>query len=228
MNDTKKHIILGYNFWSVVLVLLLLASLAVFFIDRPAFVFINTYLHHNGYKTDNLHGRGIFSFIASGRVLLGGAVLFLISVFSITQQNKSLFLRLAFLLYQIASLLLLHEVKLFLKYVFARCSPEVCIYAFANYQTTYGFYWFTEGLKGFPSGHFMVVTYCLIWSFVLKNNVKLFEKLFVGILFYGLVVYNFHFIGDCFAGMLVGALYATTSVLVWRFVSTLNLQVLQR
>lgn len=213
--NSLKEITHNNRFWLVIVLLLILIGLAVVFIDQALFVFINRYLHHYSYKTSSLHGKGFFEIVSSGEVLFAGSILFLICIFVVTEKHKSILLRFIFFVYQLVSLLLLNEIKLLLKYVFARCSPEVCMYAIANYNDTYGFYWFTDGLKGFPSGHFVFATYCLFWSFILKNKINIFEKSFFCIILYGLVVYNFHFLGDCFAGMLVGLVYGAISAAVW-------------
>ncbi len=123
-----------------------------------------------------------------------------------------------FFLYQTISLITLILIKTELKYIFGRCVPEVCFLSSnAIPINDYGFSWFNlvSGFASFPSGHCILMSYCLVWARVTNPSLnKLFFSIFI-LLFSGLTIFNFHFLGDCIAGTVIGACFAIISIFIW-------------
>lgn len=115
------------------------------------------------------------------------------------------------LMYLIIGLFVTIEIKSGLKFFFGRCVPNLWLSHKCNLGAgLYPFNW-SSGIDhegSFPSGHCVIITYCLVWIdyFLPKHKILLMIFLIITVLL--LVLLKFHFLGDCFAGTAIGYICA--------------------
>ena len=79
----------------------------------------------------------------------------------------------------------------------------------------YGFKWFTIGFDSFPSGHCIIFSYFIVWLLFYKRQLLFIAFQAFAILFVGLIVLNYHFVGDCIAGLCIGGVLGYISIVLW-------------
>lgn len=205
----------------LILILFILSLLSVVFLDEQIFRVINLLLYSNSFDLPKFKDKVFFyDVITSEFTLLLVSGLFIIYSFVIMFSHlviKSLKVIVMFVFYQLICLGVLNYIKMLLKYVFARCVPEVCMLNKTHYLLQYGFSWFDNGFASFPSGHCMVLSYAVIWSFYYRNNVRTYLSILFSMMFVSLILLNYHFLGDCISGTAIGILIGYLSIIGWEF-----------
>lgn len=206
-------------------VLLVLSLISILFFDAGIFAIISSNLYYDDHVINILHNHLTYRIITSEELLLCVAGFFSVFtfIFEFRKEFSKFNLKLLFLFatYQSICLYLLNYIKLCLKYVFARCVPEVCLlHKLPLSFLPYGFNFFSleNGFVSFPSGHCMILSYALIWSFCCNSYLKVFMFISFLIVFISLVVFNYHFLGDCFAGTGFGLMFGYISMLIWKII----------
>ncbi|RTL01174.1 MAG: phosphatase PAP2 family protein [Proteobacteria bacterium] len=213
------------KFYMLVIILLVLSFLSTMFLDANVFVFVNQNLSNEIDFTYRLDKSLVYRVITSEELLLCVAGLFsiftLLCLFKRTFSKLTVKLIFLFVIYQLLSLCLLNYVKIFLKYIFARCVPEVCLlYNISLDLSPYGFNFFStrNGFVSFPSGHCMILSYALMWSFYFNSYLKILVLALFSIVFVSLILFNYHFLGDCFSGTCFGLIFGYISILIWKLI----------
>lgn len=106
------------------------------------------------------------------------------------------------------------------KYVFSRYWPNT--WKDNNLSLlkdgAYGFQWFQaygEGTSSFPSGHSTWVAFCVVWLCFFCPRYKYLWIALMPIIAIALILQNFHYLGDCFAGFGLGIALGLISIIVW-------------
>ena len=179
-----------------------LAVLSVIFIDKP----LALWIHSNHF--DNLV---FFEYITEDlpMVLSWAAVFLLIFVRpSVNIGNRWLYIVYLFWLTETTI-----YVKQGLKGVFARYWPKTWIHGNLSLigDNVYGFNWFGGfAFNGgaFPSGHTTLVgIICLSLAILYPQFARLWYFL-IALIIFSLLMMDFHFLGDCFAGLALASLFA--------------------
>lgn len=203
----------------LVMLLIILAVFAVIYLDKPLSLWLHGHLQQSIVHVSTLKGSNWLYDVATSElslIIFVGVVLWAVAVDSRSTMSKKLLL--FFIIYQGLCLIFLNFIKGILKYFFGRCVPDVCFLPwYVGQSNQYGFAWFSHisGFASFPSGHCTFMSFCLFWVIVLRSRFRsLVGSLFV-LLFGGLVLFNYHFLGDCLAGSALGIFFAGGSYLLW-------------
>lgn len=119
-------------------------------------------------------------------------------------------------LYFYIMLLLTLQVKSVLKIIFGRYWPATWINNNLSllHDGVYGFnWWHGIGNMGcFPSGHSTLVFFCLVWLSRVYPQLTKFLLMLCLFVVISLVLLNYHYLGDCLAGIGLGLLCGNLSV----------------
>lgn len=186
------------------LILVVFTSVAVFWLDRPIALFMN----HNS-----------FDWIKYQKIITENLPIFLI-VFIIAvilfKSTMKFVNRLILATYFYTTLYITMEINTLLKTIFGRYWPTTW---FNNnlsliHDNVFGFdFWHGVGKMGsFPSGHTACVTFCIIWLIKLIHSKKKWFLWLWGLEPLSLIVLDYHFLGDCLAGLILGMNCAVLSI----------------
>lgn len=219
-----KFIATNYLKW--ILSLIGFALIAILFLDKPIYEWSKLHLQRDTIHSVALHGSSwLYDVLTSelSLVIFVGVVLFIVAFDSRFALNKKL---LPFLLvYQVLCLLVLNSIKDLLKYFFGRCVPDVCFLPwYIDQSNQYGFAWLSNvsGFASFPSGHCTFMSFCFFWVIALRSQLRVVISILFGLLFSGLVLFNYHFLGDCLAGSALGLFFGGCSYWLWAHVMRSN------
>lgn len=198
-------------------ILLVLALISVLFFDHDIYSSINFYLHHGQFHSSQLKGKSfIYEFVTAEFTLLGFvAILIIMMLYDSKRINSNLWFMI-FIVYQAICLIIINYAKIYLKYFFARCVPEICY--LPEYQSMvdlWGFHWFSFDFASFPSGHSMFMGYCFLWSRAIPSRFSNFVSWVFVSLVAGMILFNYHFLGDCLAGSALGLMWGSFFLLIW-------------
>lgn len=207
------------NYFKLAISLISLALFAILFLDKPIFEWSGSHLHRETIHSLVLHGSSsLYDVLTSelSLVVFVGVILALVAFGSRFALSKKLLLLL--IVYQALCLLVLNFIKGVLKYFFGRCVPDVCFLPwYIDQSNQYGFAWLSSvsGFASFPSGHCTFMSFCFFWVFALRSPLRLLISILFILLFAGLVLFNYHFLGDCLAGSALGILFGGCSYWLW-------------
>lgn len=205
MEQTKALIINPLRLFAA---LYILALVSILFIDKP----LALYIHSHGFDSF-LQLRMVTEGVPLTITII--AILFLFSKHYKTGVISSLFLVIYFYLTLKATL----QVKVFLKVIFGRYWPKTWINNNLSlvHDGVYGFNWLHGfGNQGsFPSGHSTYVMFCCFWLIYFFPKLKPLWYLTLVIMVASLVTLDYHFLGDCFAGIGLGCLCSGFSIYLW-------------
>lgn len=208
------------NYFKLTISLIILALLAVLFLDKPVYEWSKNHLQRETVHSLVSHGSSsLYDILTSelSLVIFVGTILVLVAVGSRFVLSKKLLPLL--IAYQALCLLVLNFIKGLLKHFFGRCVPDVCFLPwYIDQSNQYGFAWLSgvSGFASFPSGHCTFMSFCLFWVIALRSQFRLMVSILFGLLFSGLVLFNYHFLGDCLAGSALGVLFGGCSYWLWR------------
>ena len=125
-------------------------------------------------------------------------------------------------LYFYLALQLTISVKTGLKDIFGRYWPQTWIqHNLSLIQNgVYGFNWWHgfANQGSFPSGHSSYVSFCVVWLCLLQPSLRWLWCLSWLVTIACLIILNYHFLGDCLAGIGLGGGMAVLSAWLWCFV----------
>ncbi|MDD3265795.1 MAG: phosphatase PAP2 family protein [Burkholderiales bacterium] len=211
----------NHKYIKLILLFFILGLIAIFVFDKYLFNIINIYCTPtliSGYNNIKKN-TDVYNILTSENLILGISLLFIASAIyrKFSKFKKTMLL---FIVYQLVCSIFLIALKLCLKTIFARCSPLFC-FSPENLWNTYdfGFRWmaFQSGFLSFPSGHCFITAYSLmlIINMLGSNLTKTICLSGFVILFLSLIVFNFHFLGDCLIGTALGLLWGLISINMW-------------
>ncbi|TXI92391.1 MAG: phosphatase PAP2 family protein [Neisseriales bacterium] len=194
----------------IIIILWILAYASILVLDRPLAIFI--------------HQHGIDSYLQLRKITEGMpifiSVLAIMALIIYYWQKQRKVLSFTAPVYFYLMLKLTMEIKTGLKIVFGRYWPKTWINNNLSliHDNVYGFNWLHGfGNQGsFPSGHSTYVVFCAMWlSYVYPKLVYIWFLLaFFGITC--LILLDYHFLGDCFAGIGLGIFCAVISLAIWQ------------
>lgn len=207
------------NYIKLTLGLICLTLFAILFLDKLIALWLNEHLHHHNINATSLKGVSWLYDVLTSELSLVLFVLVILMIVSLEFRNLFSKRRLFVLIcYQITGLMCLNYIKSLLKYLFGRCVPDVCFLPWYIEQgNQYGFAWLSKvsGFASFPSGHCAFMSFCIFWVIALRSSLRLVMSCLFGLLFCGLVLFNYHFLGDCLAGSALGVLFASCCYWLW-------------
>ncbi len=201
--------------WSIALILLSIIS--ILFFDREIYFWINLNLHHGHFHSSQLKGKTAFyEFVTAELTLLGFVALLIVMMLHDSKKIPSKFAFLFFVVYQMIFLFIVNITKVYLKFIFARCVPEICFLPdYVSLVNTWGFHWLSFDFASFPSGHSVLMGYCFLWSRVIKSKFSNFVSWIFLAMILGMILFNYHFLGDCLAGTGIGLILGLLGVFLW-------------
>ncbi len=186
---------------------LMLSIIGIFFIDKQLAIFI----HNNG--IDNITELRLLSEYTPIFILI---MLFL-NVIMLYRNNKFTLITNAIYLYLCLELALFCKTSL--KIIFGRYWPKTWIKHNLSliHDNVYGFDWLHgfANQGSFPSGHSTYIAYCVTWLYFINHNLR---YLWVSIGALGIstqILLDYHFFGDCCAGISLGIIVALFSCIIW-------------
>lgn len=194
------------------LIFFMLAVVCVNFIDKPLALFI--------------HAQGVDQWRMLSYITEDGIaplMLFCFLIFGIFSSDKSFWRRIVFIAYAIALFYLATWIREELGMIFARSWPKVWsgsgIYGGLVSDGQFGFHFFQSAAwKGsFPSGHSVKTSYICCMMFLIYPQFKYRYLWWLPLIamVIALVLQNFHYLGDCFAGIALGVLVAYAAFYSW-------------
>jgi membrane-associated phospholipid phosphatase len=175
-----------------------LALIAILWLDKPLALWV--------------HSAGLDQWLVLRYVSEGVPVFLLVAVIGgclvSSQLSHSYYLRLYTLVYYYAGLRLTIAIKTGLKIIFGRYWPKTWL----NHNLSlisngvYGFDW-GQGFNNqgsFPSGHSSYTAYCIVVLCALLPRFTYLWLLILFILPLSLIILDYHFLGDCLAGVGLG------------------------
>lgn len=202
--------------FAIIIGLLFLAGGSVLFVDR----FLAIFIHQTGLDR-LLFLRNLTEGIP---VLLLGLTIGALFLFYHSRNGK--ITRITAPLYYYLTLRLTLEIKTGLKIIFGRYWPKTWINNNLSliHDGVYGFNWLHGfGNQGsFPSGHSTYVAFSVFWLFVYYPKLRyLWLLLGLGCVL-SLITLDYHFLGDCLAGISFGTLSALCAITFWHKITVKN------
>ena len=113
-----------------------------------------------------------------------------------------------------------------LKVIFGRYWPKTWIHHNLSLisNNVYGFNFFHGSaiIGSFPSGHSTCTAFCVIWMMTLLQKWRV-GFIVIGMMVpIGLIILDYHFLGDCLAGILFGGIFAAMSIALYSFLIRRN------
>ncbi|MBX9598189.1 MAG: phosphatase PAP2 family protein [Burkholderiales bacterium] len=199
---------LAFNILVVSLILCGLSALSILFIDRDLALLV-----HNSGLDSNLWLRKL----TEGLPVLLLVMLVIVALFTKLQSGKLSALLLSAYVY--LGLKLMMEIKTGLKTIFGRYWTKTWINHNLSliHDGIYGFnWWHGFGNQGsFPSGHSTYTAFCCLWLYLLLPRYKAVWLILLIIMPLGLIVLDYHYLGDCLAGVALGLSFAVLSASIW-------------
>jgi membrane-associated phospholipid phosphatase len=199
---------LAFNILVVSLILCGLSALSILFIDRDLALLV-----HNSGLDSNLWLRKL----TEGLPVLLLVMLVIVALFTKLQSGKLSALLLSAYVY--LGLKLMMEIKTGLKTIFGRYWTKTWINHNLSliHDGIYGFnWWHGFGNQGsFPSGHSTYTAFCCLWLYLLLPRYKVVWFILLAIMPLGLIVLDYHYLGDCLAGVALGLSFAVLSASIW-------------
>lgn len=203
--------------FAVILGLWLLALPAVLWIDRPLALAI----HNNGIDSFLL-----LRHITEGLPLIAMWLLVIAALYRGWQSRWWLGVFSAFYVYIMLKITM--EIKTGLKIVFGRYWPKTWINNNLSliHDNIFGFnWWHGHGNQGcFPSGHSTFTAFCCLWLWYLFPSLR---YLWLGVMIVMpvcLIALDYHFLGDCLAGLGLGMLCALLSYQLWQLLRGITIK----
>ena len=201
---------LEYN--KILLVSLLLcglSALSILFIDRDLALAV--------------HNSGLDSHLWLRELTEGLPVLLLVMLVVVPLLTKWRSGKLSALLlsaYVYLSLKLTMEIKTGLKTIFGRYWTKTWINHNLSliHDGVYGFnWWHGFGNQGcFPSGHSTYTAFCCLWLYILQPRYKALWLILLVVMPLGLIALDYHYLGDCLAGVALGLSCAVFTAILWQ------------
>lgn len=198
--QTKKYLKTGA---SLALVFFILAVVCINFFDKP----LALYIHANSF--DQWH---VLSYYTENSILaINIFSFFILCIFPV---DKSIWKRILLITIIIAGACLAIWIRRKLGVICARSWPQIWsgsgIYGGLIGDGQFGFHFFqTSAWKGsFPSGHSTEMAFICCVMYLAYHKYKYVWCLPVIMMVMGQVLQNFHFLGDCLAGVGLGVLVA--------------------
>jgi membrane-associated phospholipid phosphatase len=175
-----------------------------FWIDRPLAFWIHTRQGHFVGR-DELNP---LAGIPNPLVLVSVLTFFLLGFLQLAERPLNRTERVA--LASSSSVLIGETIKEILKWVFGRPSPDIWIMrnsSAVGYQA-YQFHWFhgIAPFNSFPSGHMTALTAFIAILWVQYPRFRMIYAVVCLTAAVGLILFNFHFLGDVIAGAMLGAI----------------------
>lgn len=200
-------------------ILLVLSLISILWFDNEIYFWINKNIHHYQFHASKWKNKIFFyEFLTSEITLLWFVILLIVLMLFDSQRINSVKTFFTFVLYQFVCLFLINYIKVYLKYFFGRCVPEVCFLPkYYPMIDPWGFSWFSfvSGFASFPSGHSLLMGYCLLWSMATPSRLSGLVSFIFIFLLSGLILFNYHFLGDCLAGAALGLILGSFCLLIW-------------
>jgi membrane-associated phospholipid phosphatase len=170
---------------------------AILWIDKPLAIFINEH-HFDQWRIFNL---------ATEYLLILLTFIILVIIFIKSWQSlgyKAIFIVIYFYLTQMVTMKFKHVLKI----VFGRYWPKTWFHNNLSliHDGVFGFNWW-HGYNNFgslPSGHSTYLGFCFIWLVTLMPKLRWLGYIFLLILPFSLIILDYHFLGDCLAGLSLG------------------------
>jgi membrane-associated phospholipid phosphatase len=190
------------------LILIAFTILSIFYIDRG----LALYIHNNGIDANPV--------LTKITKLMPKAVLLLIFVVILLKREILFVQKIILAVFFYISLLLTIEIKIGLKIIFGRYWPKTWINNNLSLITDniYGFNFFHgfANQGSFPSGHSTYIAFCSVWLCVLYPRLLLLCLILMVIMPICLILLDYHFLGDCLAGILLGINSAALSYIIYK------------
>jgi len=192
-------------------VLIILTIFSIFYLDKPLVLLIHQSeldsINQLRYITEYLPH--LLAFV----VLIGIAL---------NKNFTSWVQRIATIIYFCLSLYVTIGVKDLLKIFFGRYWPKTWIHNNLSLisNNIYGFNFFHgfNNMGSFPSGHSVYVTFCLIWFIHISSRFRLLFLFIASLVPLALIILDYHFLGDCLAGICLGLDFAFISIYLYDLV----------
>jgi membrane-associated phospholipid phosphatase len=185
------------NMIRIIILLWTTAIISILWIDKPLAIFIHA--HH----FDQLL---LFNVVTNYFLALLTLILIVIIFIKYWQSlgYRAVFIAIYFYLTQMMNM----EIKNMLKIVFGRYWPKTWFHNNLSliHDGVFGFNWWHgyNNFSSFPSGHSTYLGFCFIWFIVLMPKLRWLGYIFLFILPFSLIILDYHFLGDCLAGLSLG------------------------
>lgn len=191
-----------------------LSAISIYFIDKPLALYLHEHGFNNWFALSYITEYGIPTFAAF-------CVIFLYCV----PTHPTLSKRLLFVLYAIIVVGITELVRIKLGILFARnwplAWPGSGIYGSLIPGNQFGFHIFESSTwKGsFPSGHSMAITSIGCTMYLIYRRYLMLWIMPIILIVVSLVLLNYHYLGDCFAGIGLGILISYYGFIVYYLLS---------
>ncbi len=202
-SNLLRQLIVVFTAW-------VLASISILVVDRPLAILI--------------HQNGLDSYLQLRKITEGMpvfiSVLAMLALISYYWRKERKLLSFTAPVYFYLMLKLTMEIKTGLKIIFGRYWTKTWINNNLSliHDNVYGFNWLHGfGNQGsFPSGHSTYVVFCAMWLSYIYPKLAYIWFLLALLCITCLIVLDYHFLGDCFAGVGLGMLCAVISLAIWQ------------
>lgn len=206
------------KFYRLVCILWLLSVISVIFLDRSISLF------NHEHSLDQLL---FLRYITEGLPTIFPILIIWLIFYRFIHSDRSLLAIVSSFIvstYFYLFLTLTLKVKTLFKIVFGRYWPTTWINNNLSliHDGVYGFNWFYgfNNMGSFPSGHSTFTAFCCIWLMRLFPQLEKLSFTIMVIMPICLVILNYHFLGDCLAGVGLGILCGEVSICLYEI--TLN------
>ena len=194
---------------------LLSTVLSVLYLDRP----IALFMHNSG-----LDGLLQLRYITED---LPYIIAFIVLIIMVLNKNfTSWRQRITTIIYFYLSLYVTMWIKYLLKILFGRYWPKTWIHnnlSLIN-NNIYGFNFFhgSAMIGAFPSGHSAYTAFCIMWLIMLLPRSRI-GFIVIGMMVpISLIILDYHFLGECLAGIFLGGIFAIISIALYNFLIRKN------
>lgn len=192
-------------------IFVVLTIFSVLFFDKSLAIFI----HHHGID-EWAHNYGLRHLVNGLPIILPIYYLVLISF---KKPSIDLGYRFLYVLYLYGLINFTIACKQALKIVFGRYWPQTWIHNNLSliHDGVYGFNWFHGINSAFPSGHSTFVAIIAISLSLIYPRMRIWLYAMISIMVISLVLLNYHYLGDCFAGIALANLFAILGLVFYRY-----------
>lgn len=206
------------NIYKYTLVCFIASLISILYIDKSLAIFI----HYSGYD------RWVFLRNITESMPLIFIICVIVSIFIKIYKIEgeidlsSIFASLVASSYFYIMLKIALELKTLLKIIFGRYWPLTWTQNNLSLikDNMYGFNWFHgyNNLGSFPSGHSVLMIFCTYWlsSLFPKYRLVYFSVSIFSIMC--LIILNYHYLGDCLAGIGLGVFFSSISIFLYTMV----------
>lgn len=198
-----------------VIILCLLTIMSILFVDKPLCLFLHK--HHIDVWALN-HGLRYITEYMPLTLLCLSLLLPLCAKPQIAIGMKWVYILYLYILIQLTII-----VKQGLKIIFGRYWPQTWINHNLSliHDNVYGFNWFNGGIGdnggSFPSGHTTYIAIISLSMAIIYPRSYKFWYLPIVIMVCSLVILNYHFFGDCFAGIMLAVIFANLGFVIYNY-----------